>query len=216
MNLIIYAHPSHEGHNGKTLKGVIKTLNSKKQKYHLIDLYKENFQSHFSKEEYDRIIKRDRTTDEDVKTYQKLIDKAENLIFIYPVWWYGMPAILKGFMDRVFTSGFAYRFKKTSKILVMGASIISFIPGIRYLLQPYSAIGKLKGKRAFIFRTYGGPKLGKRIFGNMPAGLEDAILRLCGITKIKLHELYSVDQSSFSQKTEERYLAKIKNILTKN
>src|SRR3989344_7205396 len=41
---------------------------------------------------------------------QKSILWAEHIVLFYPVWWMNMPAIVKGFMDRVFTSGFAYKF----------------------------------------------------------------------------------------------------------
>ncbi|GIF11398.1 NAD(P)H-dependent oxidoreductase [Actinoplanes teichomyceticus] len=47
-------------------------------------------------------------TPEDVRTEQAKIAAAELLIVQFPLWWYGPPAILKGWFDRVFTSGFAY------------------------------------------------------------------------------------------------------------
>ena len=40
--------------------------------------------------------------------YRDLVTWADHLIFIYPIWWGGMPAILKGFVDRVLVKGFAY------------------------------------------------------------------------------------------------------------
>ena len=38
-----------------------------------------------------------------------LFDKADYITFFYPVWWNDMPAIMKGFIDRVFAQGFAYQ-----------------------------------------------------------------------------------------------------------
>lgn len=43
---------------------------------------------------------------------QKLIQWAEHLVFVYPTWWWTMPAIMKGFIDRVFLPGFAFRYEK--------------------------------------------------------------------------------------------------------
>lgn len=43
----------------------------------------------------------------EIQRYQSLINWADHLLFIYPLWWTGLPAMLKGFIDRVFTSGFA-------------------------------------------------------------------------------------------------------------
>ena len=45
----------------------------------------------------------------DMKPYRDLLSWADQLIFIFPTWWSGMPAILKGFIDRVFVAGFAYQ-----------------------------------------------------------------------------------------------------------
>jgi len=39
---------------------------------------------------------------------------AEHLVFVYPPWWGGLPALLKGFIDRVFLPGFAFRYRKDS------------------------------------------------------------------------------------------------------
>lgn len=44
----------------------------------------------------------------DVRVEQEKLSDAELLVIQFPLWWYGMPAILKGWFDRVLTSGFAY------------------------------------------------------------------------------------------------------------
>lgn len=44
----------------------------------------------------------------DIRKAQELIHWAAHLVFIYPTWWGTMPALLKGFIDRVFISGFAF------------------------------------------------------------------------------------------------------------
>lgn len=41
---------------------------------------------------------------------------AEHLVFVYPTWWGAMPALLKGFIDRVFLPGFAFRYREGSKL----------------------------------------------------------------------------------------------------
>jgi NAD(P)H dehydrogenase (quinone) len=44
----------------------------------------------------------------DVRTHQRMVARAEGLVFIAPVYWMGLPAILKGWFERVFAYGFAY------------------------------------------------------------------------------------------------------------
>lgn len=216
-SLIIFCHPDpkKKSRSHKILARVEKALKSKKKKYEVLDLYKKEFDCVFMESEYCRMKERDKTQEADVKKTQELVSKADTLIFIYPVWWYNMPAQLKGFMDRVFTPPFAYRFFRVNSIMLFGAWLLSWVPGIRYLMQPYSATGNLKGKKALIFRTYGGPKLGKRVFGNLPSSLENAILRFCGITNIKIHELFNCDKAVYTQEYEDQYLEKVEKLMNK-
>lgn len=46
----------------------------------------------------------------DLKKAQELILWAEHIVFVYPTWWASMPALLKGFIDRVFLPGFAFKY----------------------------------------------------------------------------------------------------------
>lgn len=132
--LIIYAHPNHEGSNGFFLKTILEKLEKKGfSDYEIIDLYKIN---------YDPILKSsevysmgNKEVSQENLAFQAKIKKSEKLLFIYPTWWQNMPAILKGFVDRVFTSNFAFKY-------IFGA--------------PF---GLLKGKRAAIFTSTGGPAL---------------------------------------------------------
>ena len=47
---------------------------------------------------------------------QELIGWANHLVFVYPTWWGAMPAILKGFIDRVFLPGFAFKYRNRSQL----------------------------------------------------------------------------------------------------
>lgn len=50
----------------------------------------------------------------DLVEVQELIKWAEHLVFVYPTWWATMPALLKGFIDRVFLPGFAFKYRENS------------------------------------------------------------------------------------------------------
>jgi NAD(P)H dehydrogenase (quinone) len=132
--LIIYAHPNHEGSNGFFLKTILEKLEKKDfSDYEVIDLYQINYDPRLkSNELYSMGYKE---ISEENLIFQEKIKSADKLLFIYPTWWQNMPAILKGFLDRVFTSGFAFKY-------ILGAPI-----------------GLLKGKRAAIFTATGGPAL---------------------------------------------------------
>ncbi len=52
----------------------------------------------------------------DLLEAQRQIHWAEHLVFVYPVWWGGVPALLKGFFDRVFLPGFAFKYRNRSQL----------------------------------------------------------------------------------------------------
>lgn len=156
--LIVYSHPHHNGHHGYFLEQLLLILLNKKIEYEVLDLYALSFDPVLKAEE---IIRGENfVTDVLIKNFQDKITEAEKLIFIFPVWWQNMPAILKGFFDRVFSGGFAFRYKKSG------------LPE-----------GLLTGKRAAVFSATGSPKIvNKLIFSNraMKIVIKD-ILSFCGI-----------------------------------
>ncbi|WP_273209331.1 NAD(P)H-dependent oxidoreductase [Runella zeae] len=107
-HLIIYAHPNEGSLNHHFMQTVEKILQSKNQEIEIRDLYQLNFNPILSLQDMQgqRIGK----VAEDVKQEQDYISWADHLTFIYPIWWTGMPAIMKGYIDRVFSYGFAYRY----------------------------------------------------------------------------------------------------------
>lgn len=58
--------------------------------------------------------KKTTSLEKDLLESQKLIKWADHLVFIYPIWWGTMPALLKGFIDRVFIPGFAFKYRTNS------------------------------------------------------------------------------------------------------
>jgi putative NADPH-quinone reductase len=211
--LVIYCHPVDPSHNHRVLEAVIRGLTASETVYEVLDLYQSGFDPRLNAVEYQRMfVTRATGVDDDVRHLQAQVAAAANLVFVYPVWWYAMPAYLKGYMDRVFTPGFAYRFMPYTWWRAIGAEAISRVPGVRYLLQPYAARGLLKGKRAYIFRTYGGPRSGRRLFGNTTTALEQVVLRMCGITDIAIRELYGAHLPGDVAGREQRFLARVERV----
>jgi putative NADPH-quinone reductase len=64
-------------------------------------------------------FKSDQEFEPDLVRAQQLIQWADHLVFEFPIWWGTMPALLKGFIDRVFLPGFAFQYRKKS-VLVDG------------------------------------------------------------------------------------------------
>jgi putative NADPH-quinone reductase len=49
--------------------------------------------------------------EDDLLEAQRLIHWAEHILFVYPIWWSGLPALLSGFIERVFLPGFAFAYR---------------------------------------------------------------------------------------------------------
>lgn len=152
--IIIYAHPSHSGHHGYFLEQLRTLLDNKNIAYEVLDLYALNFDPTLKSEELYSLEKNNNT-----KTYQEKIKNADKLVFIYPTWWQGMPAILKGFFDRIFSAGFAFEYRN------------------------HLPFGLLKGKLAAVFSATGGPAvINKFIIGETAMKvINKNILGFCGI-----------------------------------
>ncbi|HEY0298210.1 MAG TPA: NAD(P)H-dependent oxidoreductase [Arachidicoccus sp.] len=107
-HLIIYAHPNQNSLNNYLKESLVKHLTLNKHEVETRDLYQLEFNPILSLE--DMSGQRKGHLAEDVKQEQQLILWAEIITFIYPIWWTGLPAILKGYIDRVFSYGFAYSY----------------------------------------------------------------------------------------------------------
>ena len=104
---IIYAHPYEKSFNQAILERVQALLDAKGQEYRLIDLYADGFNPVYTKEEL-ALFREGKALDPLVLQYQQALKDSRRLIFIFPIWWADMPAIVKGFLDKVLLRTFAY------------------------------------------------------------------------------------------------------------
>lgn len=132
--LVIYTDPHRKGYNNAVLAELTKQLNAQQKEFEVIDLYKLKYDPVLHENELYTAGKT--SVSKQNKAFQKKIEQANNLIFIYPMWWYTTPAILKGFIDKVFTEQYAYHFD-----------------------EHHMPHGHLSGKKAVQFVTTGGPFL---------------------------------------------------------
>lgn len=108
--LIVYSHPSKKSYTFQVLEQLKSAIAKQNWNFEVSDLYASNFQSDMSEEEYERegFVKLNLPIPKDVLAEQQKIEKADCIIFLYPVWWSDCPAKLKGWFDRVFSVGYAY------------------------------------------------------------------------------------------------------------
>lgn len=143
--LIVFAHPESKSFNGALRDLAVDTLRATGHHVEISDLYASGFKAvadahDFTERADPGYLRIDReqtaaheagTTSADIRTEQDKVARADLVIIQFPLWWFGPPAILKGWFDRVFTRGFGY------------------LPGCKY------DTGLMRGKLAMLSVTTG-------------------------------------------------------------
>lgn len=108
--LIIYSHPSRKSYTFQVLEQLKNELISHDWNVDISDLYAMDFHADMTEQEYERegFARTELPIAEDILSEHQKIEKADCIIFIYPVWWSDCPAKLKGWFDRVYAVGYAY------------------------------------------------------------------------------------------------------------
>jgi NAD(P)H dehydrogenase (quinone) len=131
--LIVYAHPNPESFNHAILEAFTRGLSESGHSYEVVDLYATRFNPCLDGGDLAKLTAG--KTPEDIRAQQERVSGAEGIVFIHPIWWSGAPAILKGWVDRVFSMGFAYKFdEKTGYpvgLLKHGKSLVINTAGAR-------------------------------------------------------------------------------------
>jgi NAD(P)H dehydrogenase (quinone) len=121
--LIVYAHPEPKSFNGAMRDLAFQTLQEAGHDVTVSDLYAMRFNAVVGPEDFHgeradpdflRIAREQTKAFEtgslspDIVAEQEKLKRADLVIMQFPIWWFGMPAILKGWADRIFARGFAY------------------------------------------------------------------------------------------------------------
>ena len=105
-HLIIYVNPEEESFCHDIKECVVNFSKNKGHEIQVRDLYRIGFDPVLKLEDL-RLEKEEKVVSE-IKEEQNYIDWADTITFIYPIWWQ-IPAMMKGYFDRVFSNGYAYR-----------------------------------------------------------------------------------------------------------
>lgn len=152
--LIVFAHPEQRSLNGSLRDVATRELEAQGHEVRVTDLYAQGWKSEVDRADFPSLLADARlapaaaskqafeagTLTPDVKREIEKLLWADVLILQFPLWWFSMPAILKGWVDRVFAYGFAYGVGEHSDKRW----------GDRY------GEGTLAGKRAMLIVTAGG------------------------------------------------------------
>lgn len=105
--LVIYAHPAQDSFHSALHRCVVNALTAAGHEVDDCDLYSEGFQPVLRPDEFR--LYHDTSANRSIAPHavERLL-RCQGVIFVFPTWWYGMPAILKGYLDRVWLPGVAF------------------------------------------------------------------------------------------------------------
>jgi len=160
--LIIVANPNTDSFSFAIANKYKELASIKHHQVVILDLYRDKNQQPFH---YLIETEKEDVTKE-MKYYQEKIKWADELIFVFPVWWGSMPAIMKNFIDWNFNSGFAFKYVKS---------------------RPK---GLLNNKTVKVFTTVGTPTLIYILSGakkRLKNTLKKQIFEFCGMTLVEFN-----------------------------
>lgn len=105
--LIVLAHPAETSLSRQFAQAALESLSAKGQEAKLLDLYADGFDPVLTREERATYYRFPPQTGR-IDAHAALLTEAEILVLVFPTWWFGMPAILKGWIDRIFAPGIAF------------------------------------------------------------------------------------------------------------
>ncbi|QCI64647.1 NAD(P)H-dependent oxidoreductase [Phreatobacter stygius] len=185
--LVLYCHPNPESYGAALHRAVVETLAAQGHEVDDCDLYAEGFDPVLSRAE--RAGYHDLATNIlPVNGYVDRLRTAEALVLVFPVWNFGLPAVLKGFLDRV------------------------FLPGVSFGMVDGKARGQLTNvKKVAVVTSYGATWLKALLLGNPPRKFCTRSLRGVTRTTSPVTYLAHYDMNRSTPQSRAAFLAKVRN-----
>ena len=186
-HLIVYTHPSPSSFNHAVMETYALELEALNQEVRVRDLYSLGFDPVIRQSDYDTLS--GGGMPEDIGTEQGHLCWADLITFIFPIFWAGPPAMLKGYIEKVFSQGFAYAFEGE---------------------QPKGLLG---GKKAVIINTTGGSlKLyqSSGMLESISRTIDGGVFRFCGMEV--LHHRYFTGVTAATADERAQMLEEVRRI----
>lgn len=177
--LLILGHPDKESFNHAIAHAVRDALLEERHEVVFHDLYAEGFDAVLPRDE----LMRNGAVDSNILAHCRDLQEAEGIVVIHPNWWGAPPALVKGWIDRVFRPGIAYRFEEGDG-------------------GEGTPIGLLNARTAVIMNTANtGEKREQEIFGDPLENIwRNCVFGLCGTKDVRRRTFSIVCTSTVEQR----------------
>ncbi len=170
-HLVVYCNPNPKSLSAAYKDAIVQWTELTGNNVNVRDLYQVGFHPVMEMGDFD--AQKRGQIPEDVKVEQDYVRWADLITFIFPIWWAGMPALLKGYIDRVFVKGFAYRMKEEAgqfEGLLSGKKVV-ILNNMGFPYDYYEKIGMLNSFRQTmgqgVFAFCGMSVVEHRFFGHL-------------------------------------------------
>jgi putative NADPH-quinone reductase len=151
--VVVLAHPNPDSFSHAAARHACDALQAKGHHVDLLDLYALGFRAAMTKDERLAYHSHEAIIDPMVEAHALLIRAADGLVFVYPTWWSSLPAILKGWLERVLVPGVGFVFNSKGKVRP-GLTNIRHLIGISTYGSPRSYVRLVNDNgRRTILRT---------------------------------------------------------------
>ncbi|MGO1267500.1 MAG: NAD(P)H-dependent oxidoreductase [Microbacterium gubbeenense] len=175
--LTVFSHPFVDRYPATVMDAFHEPFRQAGHPIDVLDLHQEGFDPRFTEEDHAHFW--GGPVPPGISEMHERVEAADRLAFVFPVYWWSMPALMKGWIERVFTGDWAYQYG--SGVKDRGKKPLNgLLPSI-----PTSLIG-IGGSKKHTYDKYG--------YGDaMRTQLDVGIFAYCGITDVENHLLYDVE-----------------------
>jgi NAD(P)H dehydrogenase (quinone) len=191
--LVVYCHPNPDSLSGALYAAAAEALRASGHDLRCFDLYAENFQPVLSREEREAYLPNPGLIEARVQPHVDALKWCEHLVFVFPIWFYGPPAMLKGWLDRVWLPGVAF--------LPPPKKGATAVPGLRHIT--HLTVITHGGSPWWWLKLIGDPA--RRLFTR---GLRAIMAKNCRTTWLQLHNMNNVSRAEC-----EAFIAKVQTTL---
>jgi NAD(P)H dehydrogenase (quinone) len=133
---VVHCHPLVDSFGHALFRTTVEALQDGGHEVVTTDLYREGFQPAMTERERRTYMDND-YDGRDVADYIAILKRVEGIVFCFPHWWFAMPAVLKGYVDRVWAPGAAFVYDKQDNHLVPNLRHIRLFGGVTTYGSPW-------------------------------------------------------------------------------
>jgi NAD(P)H dehydrogenase (quinone) len=175
--LTVFSHPFTDRYPAAVMDAFHEPFRRDGYTIDILDLHAEGFDPRFTEADHDHFW--GGPIPEGIGEMHRRVEAADRLAFVFPVYWWGMPAMMKGWVERVFTGGWAYQYG--SGVSDRGTEPLNaLLPSI-----PTTLIG-IGGSKKRTYDRYGYDEA-------MRTQIDVGIFAYCGIDDVESHIVYDVE-----------------------